>query len=118
MRVCEQLGKNEKAHLGRVAEQDEMRAAITDLAEQVEGVRTGRRLEEAMGTLKNQIRDEKQALRKQLSEMEGRLADANGKLAELNEADKVRTRTIRGSNRRLALRSGWSSVLGLYSAVL
>merc|ERR1740138_325252 len=65
-----------------------MRAGINDLKEQVEGVRTGKKLEEAMTTLKRTIEEEKLALRKQLAEMESRLAEAKGKLNDLGAANE------------------------------
>ena len=87
-KVEEQLGKNREAAEARKKEQDEIRTAIEDLKEQVEGVRTGKKLKEAMDTLKKTIEEEKVALRKQLSEMEGRLSEAKGKLSGLSTANE------------------------------
>ena len=84
--VQEQLNKNLKAAEKRSGEQGEIRKAIEDLADQVEDVRSGTRLKEAMDTLKTTIGDEKVAMRKQVSEMEARLDDAKTKLTELNDA--------------------------------
>ena len=91
-KVEEQLGKNKAAQAEREKEQEEMKVAIAELRDQVEGVRTGKKLAEAMNTLKKTIDEEKQALRKQLSEMESRLTDAKGKLDGLATAnEKVST---------------------------
>ena len=86
-KVTEQLKKNEAAAAERKGEHDEIRTAIASLKEQVEGVRSGEKLAEAMGTLRKTIEEEKVALRKQLGEMEERLSDAKGKLSSLEEAN-------------------------------
>ena len=83
----EQLGKNAEAKKGREGEQQEIKNAIADLKDQVAGVRSGEKLAEAMGTLKRTIEEEKLALRKQLTEMEGRLSEAKSKLSGLSEAN-------------------------------
>ena len=66
---------------------DEIKQAIADLKDQVAGVRSGEKLNEAMGTLRKTVEEEKVALRKQLAEMEGRLSDAKSKLSGLTEAN-------------------------------
>ena len=81
-KVEEQLAKNRQAQGEREKEQEEMKAAIADLKEQVEGVRTGKKLQEAMDTLKKTIEEEKVALRKQLTEMEAVLGIHRGVLQE------------------------------------
>ena len=93
-KVDEQRAKSEVAAKERVAEQAEVRKAISDLKEQVEGVRSGNKLKEAMDTLKRTIDEEKVALRKQLQEMDERLTDAKTKLGGLAASnEKVDSRS-------------------------
>ena len=49
-----------------VEQRSEVEAQLVDLTEQIDGARTGARLELAMETLKKSIEDEKVALRLQL----------------------------------------------------
>merc|ERR1719487_108563 len=87
-KVTEAKAKNEQAAKKREGERGEIREAINGLVEQVEGVRSGTKLKEAMETLKKTIGDEKVAMRTQVTEMEERLDDAKTKLKELDLANK------------------------------
>ena len=69
-KVEEQLAKNKQEKRQREEQHQGVRVAIDDLKGQVEGVRSGTRLKEAVETLKKTIAEEKLALRKQLTEMQ------------------------------------------------
>ena len=55
------------------------------VSRQVDGVRSGKRLNEATEKLKQTITDEKGTMRRQLGEMESRLVEAQDKLDVLGE---------------------------------
>ena len=81
------LAKNAEAAKTRAAEHEEIKAAITDLREQIDGVKSGEQLQKAMNTLKTQITEEKAAMRKQVGDMEERLATAKSKLVDNEKAN-------------------------------
>ena len=84
-RLKEQLAANASAAEKRKAEQEVIRTEVADLKHQVEGVRSGNRLNEATEKLKQTITDEKRTMRKDLAEMETRLIEAQDKLDTLGQ---------------------------------
>ena len=92
---------NARAREAAAAERAEVEADTARLHEQITGVKSGEKLQEAMNTLKNSIQEEKAALKRQLDEMAQRHEKAKAALAA--SADGAARVTSAGPNSAQAL---------------